>query len=213
MNEKIWVIVSAMSTIVIAGSTLLYCIFAGKQWFVMDKQLEQMKIGYRPWIGLDNEQPSLLTGSLTIDKDKNISGFCRIVSRNFGNYPAQNVFAGAELVVTQNTDSVREREKKLCEDSIPANIGNVVFPGANKVAWSWPLHVTKDQMISIPEGGSQFSAFIVGCIFYRDQFEGLHHTGFAYQLKKPNSISSLAFEPIPNTTIEGQWVEVHGFAD
>jgi len=205
---------------VIASATFLYCIFAGMQGCVMrgqlsvmGGQLEQMRIGYRPWVGLDTEQPALQTGHLMIDKDKTIHTVCSIVTRNFGNYPAQNVFAGAELMVTQNITSVHERERQLCAESPPGNAGTVVFPGTNKVAWQWPSQVTKEQMIRNPGGGSQFQAFVIGCIFYRDQFGELHHTGFTYRLQKPGTIFGAAFEPSPNTTVEGQWVEFHGFVD
>ena len=198
---------------VIAAATSVYCIFAGWQLRVMSGQLEQMKTGYRPWVGLDNEQPALQTGSLTIDKDGTIHAVCSIITRNFGNYPAQNVFVGAELMVTQNMNSVHERERQLCAEHGPTNAGTLVFPGTNKVAWQWPLQVTKEQMIRNSGGGSQFLAFVVGCIFYSDQFGGLHHTGFVYRLQKPGTILGVAFEPSPNTTIEGQWVGSHGFVD
>jgi len=153
---------------VIALATSVYCIFSGWQLRVMSGQLKQIETGYRPWVGLDNEQPALKTGPLTIDKDGTIHISCSITTRNFGNYPAQNVFASAELMVTQNITSVHERERQLCTEQVPANAGTVVFSGTNKVAWQWPLQVTKEQMIRNPGGDSQCLAFIVGCIFYRD---------------------------------------------
>ena len=101
-------------TFVIAAATSVYAVLAYHQLKVMAGQLKEMRAASRPWVGLDIEQPALRTSPLVIDKDKTVHSVGSVVVRNFGNYPAQNVFAGVELMVTQNTTSVHEREKQLC---------------------------------------------------------------------------------------------------
>ena len=206
---------------VIAIATTVYAVLVWQQLKVMSKQLgimngqleEARRIGPRPWVGLNDERPALQTGPLTIDNKGTAHVACSISLKNFGDYPAQGVFAGAELMITQNVTSVHAREKAMAGESVGDQIGSVLFPGPSGVGWRWSPAVAQSEMIRIPNGGDMFQAYVVGCIFYRDQFGTPHHTGFAYRCQVPGTIQGVTFEPKPDTAITGEWVLCHGFVD
>jgi hypothetical protein len=184
---------------------------AMKSITLQEKQLRHVESQTRPWIGLDIDT-GFPANSLSIDGGGNVSTSVVITARNFGYYPGQNVFAGVDLVLTNTLDDVRGAEEKIWASIIPEKAGSVLFPGPSRVRWQWSASVQKTELARFLSE-TELLAFIVGCIWYRDQFGKRHYTVFSYQLKKPGSIFSVAFKALPNIVVSGQWVESHGFVD
>ena len=206
---------SAKETIEIARKSAEAAVKAvevsANQLRIYDAQLRQVESQTRPWIGLDTDN-GLQTAPLSIDGEGNISMNIAITARNYGLYPGQNVIAGADLIVTNTLDDVHAEEERIWSSRIPEKAGSVVFPGLSRVRWQWGASVGREALARYPSD-TQLLAFVVGCIWYRDQFGKPHYTVFSYQLKTPRSILSVAFDPSPNTTVNGQWVECYGFVD
>jgi hypothetical protein len=53
------------------------------------------------------------------------------------------------------------------------------------------------------------TAWIIGCISYADQFDLPYHTKFVFRLYGPRG-RPIAFDPTPNTTINGRWAAFTG---
>jgi hypothetical protein len=176
---------------------------------VSGAQLRQVESQTRPWIGLDTDV-GIQTGPLFVDNEGNVTTTINITARNYGSYPGQKVFCAARLVVTSDLNDVFAEESRIPAESIPENAGSVVFPGPSRVKWQWPSTARKGDS---PGARDELLAFIVGCIWYRDQFGGKHHTVFSYHLKQPGTIRGVVFKRFPGISVSGNWTDLHGFVD
>ena len=177
----------------------------------MTGQLKQMESQTRPWVGLD-EDNRVQTGPLVIDVNGNINTNCTMTVKNYGNYPAQNVLPFCGLAVLQgNIMKVHERIVGLCREGVPVSAGSVLFQG-HKASWNWGALVANSQFLRDPSGG-RFYAFLVGCVNYRDQFNVCRCTAFSFKRNFAGTINTVSFEPTPNMTIPGEWVQTDGVID
>jgi hypothetical protein len=75
----------------------------------------------------------------------------------------------------------------------------------------FPDSVPKSGRITHAGSGSQFQAWMIGCISYADQFDNPHHTVVEFRLGHAGTITPVVFEPLPNTSVMGDWVIVHSY--
>ena len=159
----------------------------------------------RPWVGLDDENP-LETTPLTIAADGTASLRYTVNAKNFGNYGANSVFAFAHLIVTQDLSDMPQLERQFCLEDISPRIGFVLFPSARTRATTmFPDSVPASRRITHAGSGSQFQAYLVGCVSYADQFGTPHHTVTEFRLGHAGTTSSVIFDAIPNSTVVGDW--------
>jgi len=197
-------------TLVIALSTFGYAILAAWQLRVMSGQLEQMRLGSRAWVGLNDEGGTLRVGPLTINEQGTtlIEGSVNV--RNFGDYPAQDVYVLGRLVLSQKWASIEETEREILRRAADHPRGIVVFPGPSRLNFPLVSMVEPSQMIWVRRDDGLW-AFIVGCIFYRDQSGGQQHTTFAYQYQRRGSTLAVTFKPVPSAEVPaGVWVQCGG---
>jgi hypothetical protein len=201
-----WLMFAAV--VIYAGLTLLQVCLTRKLATTAEKQLSASQ---RPWVGLDDETP-LRTTPLAIDGQGTISLNYSINAKNFGNYGAQAVFAFAHLIITQDISDMPDREKRFCGETVSTRIGFALFPGARTRATSmFPDSVRKSDMVVHSGSGKEFQAYLIGCVAYADQFNTRHHTIAEFRLGHAGTIQSITFEPLPNTTVQGDWVEIHSY--
>lgn len=190
--------ISVISLLVSAGGLYLHYVFGRNQTHT--------------WVGLDSEQPDLRNGQIRFDKGSNAHSTVTLIAKNFGNYPAQKVFIGHELFIAGDMNLVHHRQREICNEGVPDNLGAVLLPGT-KTAWNWPGMVAKEQMAKLGGDDNQLLAFIIGCVFYVDQMDVPHRTGFSFRLHQPHSIAGAAFKPAPNLVVQGDWVLDSGTID
>lgn len=210
------------TTMIISAITLLvvacYTYYAGSQLSVMHGQLRQMEISNRPWIGPDDRQPDgpFHTTNITFDKDGNALVYWMIALKNFGNLPAQNIAANADLIITQDAKPIYQREEWRCHGTVSKEVGSVVFPGPAWFEKRGASYVHSSEFIRNPNSTDKnFVAFISGCVMYRDQSGRPHYTGFIYHLlDSGNPPKAVGFEPAPNMTIPAEkWFLTHSIVD
>jgi hypothetical protein len=185
-NSNVWM---ALATVVIAFSTVAYTFYASQQWTVMTNTLEEQKQEFnrnsRPWVGLSGKVR--LKNPVGVVPEK--MGFeLNGTLKNFGQSPALFVFEYANIV--WNPFEIKEAQKLVCQGAEMTESGNYsqnisslpgfgapVFPQSN-----FPL------IIGFGSGGNTVIAdrhflrmYIAGCIVYRDQDNGIHHTKWCVQ--------------------------------
>jgi hypothetical protein len=211
----------------IVGVAILlgYTIFAALQWSVMSGQLQQMKSGYRPWLGLaegraktsmqQSSSPGMLTTPLTIDAAGTAHIASSITAKDFGSYPAQEVILTATLKLARpdGGELPYDAAKKECTMGIPAHAGTAVFPQETLTWAAVGSSFTKDQMKNARGNSPEFMAYMIGCIIYRDQYGCRRYTGFTYRLIERNSYDNVLFRPTPNSIIDGDWYLTDSFVD
>jgi hypothetical protein len=213
--EKFWdcpqtiSVLANFANIVIAVCTVLIVIYTNQQANILKQQFQAAS---RPWVGFDNEN-GLQTSPMIVDSEGNIRLKVDAEVKNFGDFPGTNVYVGAELIITQEINSVLKKEQEMCS-LINSTYGYVLFPGKDELVWPFTFTVKPSQMIRNSRGDdSEFSAYIVGCILYRDQFKKFHYTGFSFRQQIPNTIKGAAFKPVPNSIVQGEWVKWHNTID
>jgi hypothetical protein len=211
-KQDLWAMHTCVATIVIAAATTIYMAFAGWQLWVMKGQLKQMKTASRAWVGLSDERTPLEVGDLRIDGagTVHVDG-CAVWIKNFGDYPAQDVFTVTKLVLTQTPASAQKVAQRMRARYANHPKGTALFPGPSGRAPNWPSMVLPSGIIRIPNGGSTVNAYIVGCILYRDQSGERHHTTFVYQYFDRSKSLPVDLSVNPDTPIAaGEWVEYVG---
>ena len=197
------------STVAVAGFTAVLMIVgiggvcaAIRTLRAVEKQGIFMESQTRPWIGLDSPD-GVRSTPLVI---KNNIAFVTIVLRpkNFGSYPGQSVWSAANLIVTNNMTVVHAAADQIWQASIPQKVGGTVFPGPGTVSWEWPSSAAIDS-------DDEMLAFIVGCIWYLDQFGQKQHTVSIHRLQVPDTIQGVVFRRSQVSPIVGNWVETGGF--
>jgi hypothetical protein len=168
---------------------------------------EQIRLSVRPWIGIADQQDAFTADHFGFSTDGVANVWYAVTMKNFGNVPAQNVNAYAQLVVSVDFDRInREQEKACSANSIGHPGGYIIFSGKesiyNKRISFWlPGDIVLDKITH------KTTAIFVGCIGYRDQFGCLYRTRFAYQLRAPEQSGvPVFFEPKNGTEIPGNWV-------
>jgi len=168
------------------------------------KEMEkQTRLSVRPWIGLDEGPNAIETTPLQIDKDGNASLVYKIVTKNYGNTPATNVWAMANLVVADDLNTVYEQQGYACGDAVigKPDIGLVLFQGRDRQFTSYP----STTMISVKHKNGQIGIWLAGCIGYRDQFGYLCRTKFIWGFQDENGRPVSLQSPVPATTIKGRF--------
>lgn len=103
-------------TIVIASATVVYTIFAGRQWYVMKEQLDVMQTDQRPWVQIEAAR---LDDIVLPDNSDTISIQFSFLVKNIGKTPALGIdpsFQG--YVDTMRTFAqANALEEKACAES------------------------------------------------------------------------------------------------
>lgn len=179
----------------IEGATLLvvaaYTVVATCQWFAMLKSLDQARtqtrLSVRPFVALAEGPNSIQNGPLHIDESGKISMKYAIRAENYSNFPAMNVFSFADLIITDDLNAVNVRERIACKDAVigKPDIGFVLFQGRDRVLTVLNGIPGLNRVAAMHGDDSRFyhfSAWLTGCIAYRDQFGYLYRTRFIYQM-------------------------------
>ena len=130
---------TALATVAIAVTTILYTIYSQKQWRSMQDSLElartQMRISVRPFVDLDEGSDAIQTTALHIDEAGNARLVYIIRAKNYSNSPASNVWAYANLVVADDLYTVYEQQDYACGDAVVGkpDIGLILFQGRDRV--------------------------------------------------------------------------------
>jgi hypothetical protein len=116
-----------IATVVIAVATVVYAIYAGKQWHVMTDQLgymqKQLEITDRPWVGVDVAiKDKIMFSEWVTERNVNrqISVPLSFSLKNYGASPARNITIIARLLPYPGNAHARELdgpEDKLCAES------------------------------------------------------------------------------------------------
>lgn len=204
--------ITALATVAIVVLTFVYVTYSKKQWQTMqDSNQIARDAGARPFLGLAEEN-AIRADPLTIDAKGNVIAECVVTAKNYGTYPAQNVLPFCELLVLQGSITpVHDRIRQFCEEGWPAIGGSVLFQGRTN-PWKWNAFVANSQFIRTGND-TTFFVFLVGCVRYRDRFKVDHCTAFAFKRNYVGTINTVSFEPTPNTTVPGEWVEWDGVVD
>ena len=94
--------VVAIFTVLIFLTGAIYAIFAYLQWSAANGQLEQMKSGNRPWVGIEPDN-GLKVSEIRIGEKEAASVTMTVTIKNFGSYPGRNVVALAWLMVVHDS--------------------------------------------------------------------------------------------------------------
>jgi hypothetical protein len=214
-----------------AIAVVFYTYYARKQWLATAHNLfeakrsadaahealkisrDQMRISVRPWVGITDEPGGLKTTPITFDEHGNASMQHSITVRNFSENAAQNVMAVAFLMVTEDLEAIKTKQKETRGDNYvgKSDMGFLLFPGLARLAVVSASRFDRAQMVSRSYTG-KFEAFLVGCIGYRDQFGCLYHTNFIYWLADPSGRPA-EFDAVPNTSIQGVFIPWHTSID
>jgi len=162
-----------------------------------------MKAASRAWLGPTNEGPAVRVGPLRVDvRGAVLLEKCEITIRNYGSFPAQDVWTIAKLVVTQIPAKAQEAADAMPAQNTMHPRGIAVFPGSSGQIWERPGQVEPSDRILAKDGRDDFWVYVVGCVLYRDQFGERHHTTFVYGCPKRGTDPDVAFRLDPNTTVE-----------
>jgi hypothetical protein len=202
-----------IGTIVVA---VVVAIIYGWQLRVMQKQLIEAKsatkLSQRPWLGLDEVNNGLETSPLKFDDHGNalLNYVARV--KNFGQYGAQNVAFYPILLLSDKASDAQSQEDAACKVFIDERFGYLLFPGIARAVESHPLFQDKQQFSLDKKGGA--SAWISGCIFYKDQFGYRYHTKVIYSMVSPvDRRTPVVFPPMVNSEVNGVFVLFHSSMD
>ena len=207
--------VLAIVTILIFVTGCAYTIFACLQWRSMEGQVEQMKAGNRPWIGIDPDT-GLRVSEIRIGEKETATVTMNVTIKNFGSYPGKNVVALAWLMVIHDSMYKRVIDKITSSCTGGTNYGAALFPGAT-ITREWDSRVTNAEKIRDPADANDpiFVAYVVGCIGYQDEAGFQHHTGFAYRDQLVGRNEAMTFATLrPDRVVpKGEWVQWFSFVD
>jgi hypothetical protein len=172
---------------------------------------DAMRLQQRPWVGIDDAENALQTTAIRFNADGNAHMGYRIQVKNFSNSAAQNVLPVVVLMITEDIESVRARERSVCENYVNnSDFGNTIFPGRQRLSAQSSSLAQRSEMRS---SKGKFEAWLVGCIGYKDSFGHLYHTGFIYWLTDPKTTLGFEFDATPNREVTGHWATWRGFVD
>lgn len=176
-----------------------------------------MRQSQRPWIGPYRQIP-LITGPIIIDGKGKIRVDYRMSAVNYGSFGANNVNFWAQLYIAQDISTIQQRSRYACENSTSnPDMGRVLFPGQDTaMVNAWPafaMDIIPNKNANPPQ--TQYQAYLLACIGYRDQFGIPHHTGTIYRSTPSGGIGgdSIIFTLTPNQTIPVEWHDWHSFLD
>jgi hypothetical protein len=175
-------LITAFATVGIFVATLVYTIYASRQWVTMQQQLE---LSQRPWVSVD----VAARGSLVFD-EKGADGGLQFTLRNLGHSPAQYVNLHFDVLPAGGSISgVLVEQKKMCDRmrDLPdnADVKDTILPGGQTVQGR-SLRVEKADVEKytqrhVPVLGPFISLIVFGCADYQFTFaEGHHQTGFMF---------------------------------
>lgn len=213
-QTPVWKIILEVAAAIIGVGVLIIYSLQLKRMSEANVLTKQALISaQRPWVGLDEENP-IETSPLKIDGNGTISIGYAIHAKNFGSSGAQSVFPTAKLVITQDLAPLPDMEKKFCNEPVSNRLGFVLFPGARDRATTFlGDFVTASQRIKVPGGDTYFQAWLIACVTYADQYGTFHHTVSELNLAQIVGTPGehRAFEPQPNTIVEGHWSIYHSY--
>ncbi len=225
-NSNVW---TALATVVIAISTIVYTHYAIKQWTAMNKTLgeiqkqtpevqkqaaaaqsqwEVMQDADRPWIDVD----IAITSPLAFDGKAAGTAFTFTLS-NIGLSPAQNISINPRLTFATLGDDLRKVQKQACDDAKSAygmgSLRYILFQGQHytqAVGLDIPAKEIDSHWGKMPPGAAVpdlIPLALVGCVDYTYQSSGHHHqTAFAFDLAmKDGGIPSKSNAPISPTDL------------
>jgi hypothetical protein len=114
------------------------------------------------------------------------------------------------FMVTDDESAIQKEIDMVCGNNfVGKDFGPVLFPGRERYVTGTQDRWPRDQMISKSYDG-KFGAWIVGCIGYRDQLDWLYKSRFQYSLVDPITRMPIRINPIPLSTVTGQWLTDSG---
>jgi hypothetical protein len=219
-------------TAVAAIAVLFYTYYARQQWLATADNLkeakrsadaahealqisrDQLRISVRPWVGITDELGGLKTSQIRFDANANATMEHSITVRNYSQHAAQNVMTVGFLLVTEDLDFIKKKQRDSSGDNFVGkpDMGFLLFPGKERLAVASASQFNRSDMVSKSYNG-KFEAFFVGCVAYRDQFRVLYHTHFIYWMIDPMTSRPMEFDAIPNTQVSGLFVPWHTSID
>jgi hypothetical protein len=219
---------TAFGAIVVA----FYTYYARKQWIATSASLvearrsadaaqealkvsrDELRISVRPWVAITDEVGGVETTALKFDGQGNATMQHSITVRNFSESAAQNVMAVAFLMVTEDLNAIKARQKEASSDNYvgKTDMGFLLLPGRERLAVTSASRFERSQVVS-KSYTDRFQAYLVGCIGYRDQFGFLYHTNFIYWMVDPATQLPLEFNATANSEIRGLFVPWHTSID
>jgi hypothetical protein len=161
----------------------------------------QIRLSSRPWVGFTDDATPLQTSEIEFDGAGRASISYTIASKNFSSFAAKDVESRAELVITENIEVINLVQERACSDAfigVP-DAGFVLFPGKAQLAESSGTIA----VISAPGADGKFQAYLVGCTGYRDQFDVLYKTKFAFRWVAVDTKRPVRFNVGRNIKIAG----------
>jgi len=179
-SSNFWI---ATATVVIAIATGVYTIYARKQWQVMRRQLTEMQIARRPWVGsgpLEFKQPVFLVyPDNPIEARTQVDVLVEIPIKNFGLAPAFHVDIELAATMTAQTAapaSIGTEMEFACHsaDNNAKNGGEALFPNGPETSLEIPASI----MVPFIQIAEIRRVWIAICVAYSDVAAGekLHHT-------------------------------------
>ena len=195
----------AHATWMIFAATLVNVVVALFQWQSIHVQADLMATEQRPWVGLDDENPSLVTSPITFDEKTTAHITYAVVSRNYSTHAANHVASFGDLLVTEDIEDVRKQRSRNCRATYPPEFGQVLFPGRSKIAVRMESQWPKEGMKSKSEDG-KLQAWMVGCILY-DRGTSLTDpfSDFTFRLTDAQTGPAIRFVPSPGLSVGGKW--------
>jgi len=200
--------VIAFATVVAAFAAVFYTGYAAGQLRIMKGQLNEMRGGNRPWIGI-NPDNGLNVSTINIDGQGTASLTMSMTLKNFGSYPGKNVVALAWLMIIHDEEytAVKDKMDSTCVGG--PTYGAAIFPSAT-LTREWDSKVTDADKVRSKKHPDNpiFVAYIVGCVAYQEQSGSQHHTGFAYRDQLVGKNQAMTFSTFPNRTVpQGEWIQ------
>jgi hypothetical protein len=194
------------------AAALLLCTAGFSAWqaylthIAITESRENFQRDQRAWIGVGEGKDSVFVSPIQFDADLNATVMYGVTLENFSSHAAQNAFAIAQLVLTQDLFELAKVQKAMCAMRGDDQVGDLIFPGKSKPPTGlWPG--TSDA--AKHAAGKPLEAFLVGCISYSDQFTTVWHTGFIYWFLDSQTGHPLQIIATPNTQFNGIWQEWH----
>lgn len=213
-NSTLWTV---LSTVVIAIATVAYTSYAKKQWGVISDQLDVMKLGHRPWLGIQNDitltkhpQITVNPGPAFIAKaDQNLMNIAvqgTAVLINTGLSPALNEHMEVIAVPAVPVAGPYERPTPKC--STDTETGNVIFPGNSTI----PVNTSTPTAIPKSVGSITFT-WLVGCVSYTsDAKDRTHYYKFWFRSEATTDPGQWTGDTVKYFPI-GRYVLYHAEAD
>lgn len=231
INSWRWgVIITTSAAIVAAGATVVYTVFADRQWHamrdqwyvmrdqwdVMRGQLHEMQAEQRPWISLTKD-----SGIERIYID-HVNGRLAVTLRfgliNTGRDPATDVYVNAATSIGEwlPDRSMAAWQNSVCHQLNGTPIGLTMFPGSLQPTYDITIEHRVPGLIRGRDvtPNTIVAPTFAACIVYRDAVSGaLHYTPIGFQVytlspktRKPCCAISLRALPLEaNKLVTRQW--------